>query len=153
MAGNSRETGGSGHGDVSRVRLLGGFSVSVGGRVVEDGAWRLKKAKALVKMLALAPDLRLHRERVMDALWPRLGSASAANNLHNALHAARRAVGKTGFLRLDGDILSLCGDSFRVDVEEFEAAAAEARRARGIRAYRAALEVYGGDLLPEDLYE
>jgi hypothetical protein len=38
-----------------RVNLLGTFRVSVGGRVVEESAWRLRKAASLVKVLALAP--------------------------------------------------------------------------------------------------
>jgi hypothetical protein len=36
------------------ISLLGGFSIEVDGEVVED-RWRLRKAKTLVKMLALAP--------------------------------------------------------------------------------------------------
>jgi DNA-binding SARP family transcriptional activator len=51
-----------------RVTLLGGFSVSVGSRVLEENAWRLKNAAALVKLLALAPGHRLHREQVMEAV-------------------------------------------------------------------------------------
>jgi hypothetical protein len=43
-----------------RVRLLGGFSVSVGPRTVEEGRWRLRKAASLIKLLALAPQHRLH---------------------------------------------------------------------------------------------
>ena len=43
------------------VRLLGGFSVATGDGVVEERAWRLRKAKTLVKLLALAPERRLHR--------------------------------------------------------------------------------------------
>ena len=38
---------------------------------VPDGAWRLRKARELVKLLALARGHRLHREQAMDALWPR----------------------------------------------------------------------------------
>ncbi|HWN07489.1 MAG TPA: hypothetical protein VNO53_10040, partial [Steroidobacteraceae bacterium] len=49
-----------------RIRLLGGFSVAVGDDVVADRAWRLRKAKALVKILALAPDRRVHRERLAE---------------------------------------------------------------------------------------
>jgi hypothetical protein len=41
-----------------RIRLLGGFSVAVGYNLVADRAWRLRKAKALVKILASAPDRR-----------------------------------------------------------------------------------------------
>jgi hypothetical protein len=37
-----------------RVDLLGGFRVSVGPRTIGEDAWRLKKAKSLLKLLALA---------------------------------------------------------------------------------------------------
>ena len=60
-----------------RVWLLGGFRVSVGSRTIEGDAWRLRKAAALVKLLALAPDHRLHREQAMDLLWPELGTKAA----------------------------------------------------------------------------
>src|SRR5687767_7007673 len=73
-----------------RVWLLGGFRVSVGSRNFEAGAWRLRKAAALVKLLALAPGYRLHREQVTDLRWPDLGRRAAANNLRQALYTARR---------------------------------------------------------------
>ena len=41
--------------------VAGGFSVTVNGEPVPD-RWRLRKAKTLVKLLALAPGHRLHRE-------------------------------------------------------------------------------------------
>jgi hypothetical protein len=37
-----------------RVRLLGAFQVNVGGAAVPE-RWRLRKARTLIKMLALAP--------------------------------------------------------------------------------------------------
>jgi hypothetical protein len=49
------------------VTLLGGFSATADGEPVPEGAWRPKKARELVKLLALAPDHRLHREQVMRA--------------------------------------------------------------------------------------
>src|SRR5687768_10854754 len=75
-----------------RVRMLGGFSVSVGSRVLEENAWRLKNAAALVKLLALAPGHRLHREQVMDLLWPNSDRNAASNSLRRVLHSARRAL-------------------------------------------------------------
>ena len=78
------------------IRLLGGFSVAVGDNVVSDRAWRLRKAKALVKILALAPDRRMHRERLAELLWPDRGADAAANNLNQALYSARRALDATG---------------------------------------------------------
>ena len=41
---------------------------STGSRLPEK-AWRLRKARELVKLLALAAGHRLHREQVMDVLW------------------------------------------------------------------------------------
>src|SRR5918998_607051 len=78
---------------VVRVWLLGGFRVSVGSRTMTQDAWRLRKAAALVKLLALAPNHRLHREQAMDALWPDLGRKAASNNLRNALHGVRKVLG------------------------------------------------------------
>src|SRR5215213_7826070 len=89
---------GRGHGSVGgeaegvRIRLLGGFEVSVGDRALREDAWRLKKAASLLKLLALAPNHRLHREQVMDLLWPHLATRAASNNLRQALYAARRTL-------------------------------------------------------------
>lgn len=47
---------------VLRVWMLGRFEVSVRSRIITEDEWRLKKAASLVKLLALAPDHRLHRE-------------------------------------------------------------------------------------------
>jgi DNA-binding SARP family transcriptional activator len=77
---------------VVRIGLLGGFSVTVGDRKTDEGAWRLRKAASLIKLLALAPGHRLHRERAMDLLWPDLGLRAASNNLRQTLHVARRTL-------------------------------------------------------------
>ena len=44
---------------------LGGFRIMAGTRVIADGDWRLRKAAALVKLLALEPNHRLHREKAL----------------------------------------------------------------------------------------
>ena len=75
------------------ITLLAGFGATVDGEPVADNAWRLRKARDLVKLLALAPGRRLHREQVMDALWRERDPGAAANNLYQAVHAARRALG------------------------------------------------------------
>ncbi|MDQ4028719.1 MAG: transcriptional activator domain-containing protein, partial [Actinomycetota bacterium] len=74
------------------VRLLGGFSVTVDDRPVSVDAWRSRRAADLVKLLALQSNHRLHREQVMEALWPDLSSDAAAANLRKAVHYARRAM-------------------------------------------------------------
>jgi DNA-binding SARP family transcriptional activator len=142
-----------------RVRLLGGFRVSVGDRSIGEDEWRLRKAAGLVKLLALEPGHRMHREHLMDLLWPELGAKAAANGLHHALHAARRVFepdlsSASRYLRLQGGLLDLCpGAPLLVDVESFEDAARTARRARDPAAYRAAIDLYAGELLPQDRYD
>jgi len=72
--------------EVVRIRLFGAFAVRVGDEPVPESAWRLRKAKSLVKLLALAPERRMHRERVTEFLWPELAPGAAANNFHQALY-------------------------------------------------------------------
>lgn len=68
-----------------RIRLLGSFAVLIDG-VPAPERW-LRKAKSLVKVLALAPGHRLHREVLAELLWPGRGRDSARNNLHQEVHA------------------------------------------------------------------
>ena len=83
---------GGGAPETLRIWLLGGFKVSVNSRSIGDDQWRLRNARSLLKLLALAPGHRLHREQVMETLWPDLGIRKASNNLHQILHAARRTL-------------------------------------------------------------
>ncbi len=116
-----------------RIGLLGGFSVTVGERKVDQSAWRLRKAASLLKLLALAPDHRLHRERAMDLLWPESGKKAASNNLRQTLHVARRTLHPDSeiasrYLSLSGEQLIMCPKGqLWVDVEAFEEAADTAR--------------------------
>jgi predicted ATPase/DNA-binding SARP family transcriptional activator len=142
-----------------RVWLLGGFRVAEGLRITERSAWRSRKAAALVKLLSLAPRHQLHREQVMDLLWPDLGRKSASNNLRQALYTARRALASdpsegSRYLASKDESLVLYPEEWLwVDVDAFEEAVATARRTRDPAAYRVAIELYTGELLPEDRYE
>ena len=49
----------------------------------------------LVKVLALAPEHWLHRDQVIETLWPELPYDAALANLHKAAHFARRAIGES----------------------------------------------------------
>src|SRR4051794_12423967 len=71
------------------ITVLGGFHVVVDGSPVRAEEWARRSASALVKLLALAPGRRLHREQVLDALWPDADVEAAAPRLHKAAHFAR----------------------------------------------------------------
>ena len=144
--------GGGGSAADVRVSLLGGFAASVDDEPVDE-SWRLRKAKTLVKLLALAPGHRMHRDAVLEMLWPDADPGAATNNLHQTVHAARRALGPTR-IALRDDVLHLCpDDALTVDVDAFEQSAAEARASRDVDHLRAALANWTGPLLPEDEYE
>jgi DNA-binding SARP family transcriptional activator len=144
---NKRET--SGRPEAVRIRMLGGFSVSVGSRTIEQNQWRLRKAAALVKVLALAPGHHLHREQAIDLLWPDLGK-KADSNARRALDPERGSL----YVASHDELLVLCPrGNLWVDVEAFEEAAVGARRARDRAVYRVAIDLYAGELLPEDRYE
>jgi predicted ATPase/DNA-binding SARP family transcriptional activator len=138
-----------------RIRLLGEFGVDRDGTTVQPREWRLRKARTLVKLLALAPDQRLHREVLLDLLWPGRKPVSAQNNLHQALHVARRVLAgggpHTGLLELADDVVVLrARELVEVDVGGFERLAALARAGGDPRP---AIAAYSGDLLPEDRFE
>jgi DNA-binding SARP family transcriptional activator len=143
-----------------RVRLLGGFRVerAEAGQTVSD--WPRRSAKTLVKLLAVQPGHALHREQVIDVLWPKVDAESALNGFGKALHVARHALEPrlprrqdSAYLRLADGMLVLNTERVLVDTDEFEQLAGDALRCREIAAYEAALAAYGGELLPEDRYE
>ncbi|CAN5652936.1 BTAD domain-containing putative transcriptional regulator [soil metagenome] len=146
-----------------RVELFRGFRVKFGDRYIPDANWRTQKARSLVKLLCLAQAHRLHREELMDLLWPELEAKAAANNLRVTLHAARRALnpsrspGTQSVLHLGDNVIVLdagdAGDALCIDVDVFQFAAASARQNQDPGSYQTAIDLYTGDLLPEDRYE
>lgn len=99
-----------------RVWLLGAFRASVGSRTITQDAWWLRKAAALVKLLALSSGHRMHREQLMDVLWPDLGTKAASNNLRRVLHVARRKFDPDSgvasrYLALRDELLALYPDN------------------------------------------
>lgn len=140
-----------------RVRLLGGFDVEVGGERVDPARWRLRKARTVVKLLCLERGQRLHREFLLHLLWPSLSPAAASNNLHQALHVARRALaaeGTDGLLELRDHLVVLRADGLvEVDADRFRTMAAAALESEDLVALREADAAYLGELLPEDRFE
>ncbi len=142
-----------------RIELLGGFAVSIGPRKIADEAWRLRKAKALVKLLALAPAHRSPWEQLGETLWPDRNVEAIRNNFHQTLRAARLALGSAGVdgrevLRLREGVVGFGDDTdVVVDVDVFTAASQRARDTGDLAAHRDAVRLYAGELLPEDPYE
>src|SRR5512133_1328212 len=141
------------------IDLLGGFAVRVDGQLIPATEWRRRQAASLVKLLALAPRHTLHREQVIDALWPGITTDDAGPRLHKAAHFARRTLGDSSALVLSGETVSLFPYAHLVvDVDEFERNAKQAIAAldgdpQGLVAAAAAADRWAGELLPDDPYE
>lgn len=120
------------------VRMLGGFEVLVDSKPVPDEAWMQRRATDLVKVLALATGHRLPRDEILEMLWPTLGSAAAAANLHKAASYTRRALGDRGAIVMRKGVVELApAAEVTTDVERFE---------------RGEVDAYRGDLLPDEPY-
>ena len=138
-----------------QLRLLGGFDATVDGIPVVPEQWTRRQAASLVKVLALAPGRRLHREQVIEALWPGASVEAAGPRLHKAAHYARRALGGDGSaVLLRNDMVALLPEGdVRIDVDEFREQARQALEAGTPDALEAVLSTYDGRLLPDDVYE
>jgi DNA-binding SARP family transcriptional activator len=145
------------------VRCLGGFSLSIRDQSVDLSPLK-PRARAVLRLLAVYGDHGIHREQLIDALWPEIDPFAATRNLHVAISAVRRCLepdadrGRHRLLIRDGDSYRLhLGDEADWDIRQFRRALAEARLclgagdpSGGARALRRALEAYRGELLPED---
>jgi DNA-binding SARP family transcriptional activator len=141
-----------------RVELLGGFRVERIG-AARPVVWQRRTAKTLTKLLAAHPRHSLHREEILELLWPGVPAKSALNRFGQALHAARRAFEPelpprqgSAYLRLTESMLTLETEHVVIDADLFQQLTESALGHGNEEAYESALAAYGGELLPEDRY-
>ncbi|MEU5820464.1 AAA family ATPase [Streptomyces sp. NPDC047803] len=157
---NARQTAGTGPtAPLLRIRLFGGFRVTRDGGPEPAARWPRLTAQALVKLLAVVPGHRLHREQVMDVCWPDSDPQAAQGSLRVALHAARRALepelasrAASSYLVSDGALLHLDPRTVWVDADHAQDTASAALATGDPDALARALELFSGELLPEDRY-
>ncbi|MDT9691597.1 AAA family ATPase [Streptomyces sp. P9(2023)] len=144
---------------VLRVHLLGGFRVDRDGGPPLAERWPRPSARTLVKLLAVSPGHRLHREQAMETCWPEADPQAALGSLRVALHAARRALepelpprSASSYLIGEGSLLWLDPRTVRIDADEAEVLAEAALADGGRAGLAAALDTFTGELLPEDRY-
>jgi DNA-binding SARP family transcriptional activator len=139
--------------------------------VASDGAERRlvdldgvrPRARALLRYLAVHLGADVHRERLIDALWPGVPLAAGTHSLQVAVSSLRKAMQAAG---LDAAaVLTRHADAYRFALPEgsladlrdlqTEITLADAARADGdlpaaVRHREIALALYTGELLPED---
>lgn len=136
------------------IRLLGPFQVRQADRVIIDATWPHSRAKGLLRLLAFAPGRALHREDVIDGLWPDLPPGPANANLRKALHHLRQCFDEAGLsapvVRASADVLALSPD-VETDLDQFRRLASAARNSGRLEDYERALDIHAGELLRDDL--
>ena len=118
------------------------------------------RVRALLMLLCLHHGRQVHREELVDALWPDATLTSGIRSLQVAVSTARQCLAAGG---LPEECLRRHGDSYAFELPDvvdqrarFEQLAQRADRDQGagrhpdaLRGRLAALELYVGDLLPE----
>ncbi len=145
------------------IRALGGLSLWSHGELLSAQAFTRKKAVALLKLLLLRAPAAVHRDLLIDQLWPDADSQRGGNRLHGVVHALRAALDHGGA----SDCIGHEQDAyfFRptpavfVDLFEFQRLLQQARNLDGRlgeaevqAALERAVELYEGDLFADDPY-
>ena len=147
----------AGPGDPPRIELrcLGAFSLRVNGVETDWRALR-PKARCLLMLLALHQGRPLHRELLIEALWPEATLSSGVRSLQVAVSSIRQCLVMAGVagdpIRRQGDAYELLLPGAVIDVTAFERTIDEARHLRrgdALTARQTALDLYLGELLPE----
>ena len=134
------------------VRCFGGFAMEVDDVAVELTALR-PRARTLLRLLAMNAGRDVHRELLVDALWPGVDVVIGTRRLQVAVSSVRQLLESAG---LSGaEVLVRHGDAYRlappsgsvIDVLDFENGL---RPPADIDSRTTALALYRGDLLPEE---
>lgn len=148
---------------VPRIFTFGQFGLVINNRVVAVENWARQQALTLLKYLLTHRGTEVHRERLMDCLWPDANQLQTRGRLKVAIYFLRNqfreagvrdpvvATTNAGYLLNRGAVW--------VDSEHFEqlvreGAVLQSRRLwqEALRCYQDACVLYRGDYLQDELY-
>lgn len=146
------------------IRCLGTLEVIRNDRMSGHVAFRRRHARRLLGHLILKRGGALHRDWLIEALWPGAEHRAALNRLHGVVNVLRSAV-ETGRIRRRSAFIEFDGEHYRlnpdgacaIDLYAFDDALAAAGSARrrgdepGCLAWlETAIDMYRGDLFGDD---
>lgn len=149
------------------IRCFGPFEVAIGKSKLGPSSFPRRDALTLLKMLVLRAGKQVHRERLIDWLWPDASERSGINRLHGVVHALRAAIEphaaerRWTYLLNEGETYTFFpAEATSVDLITFQENIALARRdlregafvPQAIDYLEQAVELYRGDLYEEDQY-
>ncbi|WP_170318943.1 AfsR/SARP family transcriptional regulator, partial [Allorhizocola rhizosphaerae] len=146
------------------VRAFGRFEVWLDGQPVPPARWQSRRARDLVRILIARRGRPVPRDELCEMLWP--GEEPSGHRLSVLLSIIRRvldperALAQDHYIVADQASIGLDVGRLRVDVEEFLADLAHARRLRergaldeAERLLSACLERYRADVFEDEPYE
>lgn len=152
--------------DGLRIHLLGAIqAVRPDGTVVDGRYWRRLKVRALLALLAVNRGQKLHRDQILEALWPTMNYETALHNFNTTVYYLRRCLepeltrgAASGFIHYEADSYVLSDyERHWLDSVAFEETVLLARKAQSpaeaLEYYRDALRLYKGQFLADLIYE
>ncbi|MEM8531352.1 MAG: tetratricopeptide repeat protein [Chloroflexota bacterium] len=139
-----------------RIYLLNRFSIMVGQQDVTEAIHSSRIIRHIIILLALNSQHSLHREQLVEYLWPeeRCDVQVKFNRLFQHLHRARTLLKSDkplSLLSIHNEVVILARpDALFVDVVAFREAATTAQRTQIPEDYHIALDLYRGGLLPDE---
>jgi DNA-binding SARP family transcriptional activator len=104
-------------------------------------------------LLAIHQGKDLHRERLIDALWPDAPAEAGPHRLQVAASNVRQSLAAAGLgdqaVQRNGDAYRLVLPGTWIDLAEFETRLRRARRSGTLADWSGVLDLYAGELLPE----
>lgn len=141
---------------VVQVRCFGTLTLRFDGLDLDLAALK-PRPRSLLRYLAVRAGRWVHRDELIESLWPQLSAVTATNSLHVALTAIRNTLGAHAvLLRRDGETycFAACDDHDLRAFEKLLDQAGAARRAGDTASARSigeqALALYRDDLLADE---
>jgi DNA-binding SARP family transcriptional activator len=151
-----------------RVQTLGGFRVWRENLEIPISAWKREKALHLFQFLITTrlQESRLHKEQIIDHLWPEVDAEGGDRDFKVALHAVNKVLEpdrkprtEPHFIQRHDLTYDLNLQTVWIDAIVFEELIMQGNqqlstdRQSAIELYQQALSLYHGDYLPERRYE
>lgn len=146
-----------------QIFTLGGFGIVTGGCSVNIAKWKRKQAVTLLKFMITHLDRPVHRERLLDCLWPGAEQSRGLGRLKVTMYYLRHELRGNGMsdevVKTVGNAYLVRRDAVWVDVDIFERLVSEGRALQGKAQWSDALEhyseaqrLYRGDYLEEEAF-
>ncbi len=146
-----------------QIFALGRFGLAAGGRSLAVKAWERKQAVTLLKYLVANLGRPIHREALMEFIWPEIDEDRGWRRLKVTVHSLRHQLRSAGIVE---DIVETAGKTYAlrrelvwVDSETFERCVGEGaalqsqqRWDKALHRYEEAQRLYRGDYMEEDIY-